>query len=290
MRPLRAIADPNADAKYDPYELRVLGDRAARRHLDQGTDLNEAVASVIKEAGARLNNHHIQRVVEYANHRAFRELRQVNHGRPVEFPDGPASAALVIGKLRGTTKEATMIPTGPSEPDHGLVWRANHITSERIEKAASKIEPSQREKVDAVDLYIKLGEAIEQCRMKAAALEEKCANALHEITRQAGHVLRHGGSLGDVAQVLAAACGDHHSLAKTAMDAVLARVCPSLGLIGSAAEASYEKVASGSPNPKHPLFLAAVEYVKIAEDLELRRGAANVLLNSRARLAAVLRQ
>lgn len=290
MQPLRAIADPNSEVKYDSYELRVLGDRAARKHLDQGTDLDAAVTSVIKEAGAKLNNHHVQRVVEYANHRAFREMRQAGQGRPVEFPNGPASAVAVIGKLRGTTKEAAMIATGAPEPDHGLVWRANTLAADRLEKVACRAEPSPREEVDAVDLYIKLGEAVDHCRTRTAVLEEKCANAMHEITRQAGHVLRHGGSLGDVAQTVAVAAGDHRAMAKIAMDMIFAKVCPSVGLVGEAAEESCEKVASGSPNPNHPLFTAVTEYVKLAEELETKRGATNVLLSSRARLASSLRQ
>lgn len=289
MQSLRAISDPNAEAKYDPYELRVFGDRAARKHLDQGTDLNDAVVSVIKEGGAKLNNHHVQRVVEYANHRAFREMRQAGPGRPVEFPGGPASAVSVLSKLRGTTKEAAMILSGVTEPNHGLVWRADVLMADRLEKVASQVE-SQGEEMDVVDIYIKLGEAVEQCRTQAAVLEEKCANALHEIARQAAHSLGHGASLGDIARILDTAAGDHYELAKSAMDVVYAKACPHLGLMGEAAEESLEKLASGRPNTKHPMFAAMVEYVKLAKALDTKQGATQVLLSSRARLARSLRQ
>lgn len=300
MRPLDGTTDPNKDAKLDPYELRVIGEKAARTYLNDGLNLSDAVVSAIKGSGHKLNNHHIQRVVEHANLRAFRELRQAGPGigTPVEFEGGPASATAVIEKLNGSPmakKEAPMISPADEQTKtaSGLLGKVQHLLSDqRTVKTAAVKEPlTEREEMDTVDLYVKLGEAVRQCRTTAAILEEKRASALNEVCRHAGQAIRDGATLGDVHRILCAAAPDHYEQVKTAMDAVAFHVCPQVGLMGDYAAESLEKISSNqAPNPKHPLFQKMAEFVRVSDELLTKRGAAEILVDGRARLAAVLRQ
>ena len=297
MRPLDSIPDPNAGAKLDPYELRVIGEKAVRLYLDGGPSMDDSVASAIKGSMTKLNSHHIQRVVEHANLRAFRELRQRagGVGTAVSFKGGPASSISVMQKLGGSTeKEVPMIPKAePSvkEANRLLLSKSRGIVALQMEKAASGGVPlSRSEEMDTVDLYVKLGEAAEQCRTHAAILAEKKASVGREICRYSNHSLREGATLGDVHRMLSSAAGDHHDLLKVAMDLVLNSARDNLGLMGIDAQESMEKAGSGNPNPNHPLYQLMTQFVKVSTDLVMKNGAATVLTDGRARLRSVLSQ
>lgn len=298
MRPLDNIPDPNQGAKLDPYELRTIGEKAARLYLNGGRTLDDSVVSAIKETMVKLNNHHVQRVVEHANLRAFRELRQRagGVGTAVEFDGGPASTISVLEKLNGSSrsKEVPMISQTevPTKEASLLLRKARGIVSDQMAKVASADRTlTEREEMDTVDLYVKLGEAVRECRTSAAILEEKRASIGGEICRYAGQVLRDGGTLGDIHRILSAAGGDHHELVKAAMNSVVSYACPRFGLMGDSMDESMEKISSRNPpNPGHPLFRWMEEFVKVSEELVNKRGAAEILASGRARLRTVLHQ
>lgn len=292
MRILDTIPDPNSKTRIDPYELRVIGDKAAQSYLNNQVCLNNAVADSIRSSGHALNNHHIQRVVEFANLRVFRELRQRvggTTGHVVSFEEGPAYATKVISLLRGGTKEAAMGFNRLASPDRstdGLLDKAEGVIKDlgMHKSAASRV--SAEESVDAVDLYLKLGQATEQSRKRTFILEEKVAMSGQEVVRHAASVLSSGATWGDVRRVLFEAAGPRDDLVKQAMDLIVRDVGSRFGLC---TDRSMEKISNLRVNQHHPLFSKMAEYTKFCEELDDSQNATKILVMGKERLGRFLR-
>lgn len=99
-------------SKISPEKLKELGNQAAKKYLDDGTNLTSAVISVLSGLGCR--KEHIKRVCEFANEIAFlSEFHKGGDLRNVTFKGGPADPSAVIKELMdgaGTPplEEATM--------------------------------------------------------------------------------------------------------------------------------------------------------------------------------------
>lgn len=296
MRHLDAVNDPNKSSKVEPYALREIGQKAAKLYLDSGTPMVEAVASVVKEDPRRLNNHHVQRIVEYANHHAFRELRSRtlgDDGDPVQFDGGPASAVSVLAKIRGDVqlrKEAYMSPLN-SRMD--LLGQVQHMIESTetvgMSKAASARAGSN---VDAYDLLTKLGEAAQRLEVETLLLTEKKAAALSEVCSQAGYLLRTGESPWMIRKIAESVAGPHHTdLLKEGMEVIRAQVFPRLGIEDSQDPGQeMSKVASMKPNPNHPLYKALQAFLKHGEDLQVSFLAHESILRNRQDLFGAMRR
>lgn len=296
MRHLDAIDDTNKNSKAEPYVLREIGQKAARLHLDSGTPMVEAVASVVKEDPRRLNNHHVQRIVEYANHHAFRELRSRTLGEdgyPVQFKDGPASAVAVLAKIRGDLqlrKEAYMSPLNSRMY---LLGQVRHMIESTetvgMNKAASARAASN---VDAYELLTKLGEAAQRLEVETLLLTGKKAAALSEVCSQAGSLLRAGESPWVIRKIAESVAGPHHTdLLEEAMGVIRAQVFPRLGIEDSQDPGQeMSKVASLKPNPSHPLYKALQAFLKHGEDLRVSFLAHESMLRNRQDLFGVMRR
>jgi hypothetical protein len=272
MRSLATTPDLQADATIDPQELRELGERAALKFMNDHAPLVEAVARTLEASGRTFNKHHVQRVVEYANLRAFRALRQPGPGeigKVVEFPEGPATAVAVIARLRHTT---------PTEEKMGSLA---HLVSPPTGMA--KLAEAER----CGSMYgfmLNMRDAADACRSEAVVLQHKMAAVQSDICRHAEYVLRNGAELGDVHAALAAGCPNKPVMLKIAMDLVLAKAAPRAGLYGEEGAASMEKRASGTPNPNHPLVTKMAEMVSLYDQLSVKSRAAEILDEQRRNL------
>jgi len=270
----------------DPYLLRELGDRAARLHVRDRLPMSEAVARTVRESSRGFNNHHVQRVVEYANRRAFRDLRQPGPGeigKLVDFPDGPALAERVLTLIRpgGTGTEDKMDATeGRSAAPPAA--RARAPAGGQVKVAADS--------EDALERYLQLREAEGRCRQEVSVLETKQAAVLGELCKHAAYALRSGCHLGDIVALVSTGAPGRPDMVKVAMDVVRSVVCQRLGLVGDIGRESLEKLSSGArPNPRHPLAAKTAEFVPVADALETAEHTVAVLARDREQLRALLR-
>ena len=176
----------------------------------------------------------------------------------------------------------------PKGPTSDLVSSARDLREDKQTKTASL---TRGEVINAVDLFVKMGQAADECHLQSAVLQEKISTVLHDINRNAALAMSSGVSAGDVLRVLASgAVGSEEPdvAMKLAEDTIRANVFPRFGLIGEEEETSLEKVSSARPNPNHPLFQKAAELGVLLHELGVAQKAEQVLVSERRKLTSSL--
>jgi len=289
MRHLRNIKDPNSSSKVDPHELRILGDRASTLFLSKGIPLNDAVTAALKNCEKPLNNHHVQRVVEFANLKSFRELRRKKSlgDRPVEFQGGPASTLTVLKRLgrsvpAGLGAEAMMVVEANSAGSD-LVRDAKIALAAKstapMTKAASAVQ------YDPNELMWKLGQAENQMRYQRAVAQQKVRQAEADMCRYASAELGGGRTLGDIDHVVCFATRGRPDLTKLAMGVIVSRSGVSSGLVGDRGTVSKRTLSRApTPNPEHPLYLSIRKYAELVDEADVAERAVELISSNRKQL------
>ena len=276
--------------------LETLGKQAARRHLEDGANLNDTIRELISEHSG-IQNEHTKRIAEFANNQVFQEMHSNGEDKNVHFE--VADPGVIIRDLKdggspahtGKTLSNGNAPSGDSHKhsvgDYGQAPEsqgfsgvdsalAEHFRQDQNSGASGQGEPVAKT-ASAVDhsLHANPVEDVYDTHVRLRAAKDKLAS-VHEqwnlIYKQAEEdyyqaakreVLGHGGAgMSGVIQATKIAA-PNDSTAFKALKKVAERLVQE-GVPGD----ELTKTASDRRilNPEHPLVLSFAGLVKAAEE------------------------
>jgi len=261
----------------DPGKLQMLGKQAAALHSDQGTNLSDAVVSVIGKE--ELGPEHTRRVCEFANQEAFqREWEKGGSVRNVEFEGGPADPAVVLQDMHdGARSDAVRVSDYDSPPVK--IARADRRVEEEI--FGKYAQPMSFQEPSLVPEVHRMKQTLEGAQGhihgNISALEISKEAVAQDLGDEVCNSILSGNSLHKIAAAWSH-LGTDQGLFKEALDVALSR----MKTRGVALNDAMEKVASAEPvgnipNPKHPLVEKFQAFTKISSTLRTLKTAQGIL-------------
>lgn len=248
----------------DPEQLESMGKRAAARFADEGTPLNEAVVSTVKEA--MLSPEQVKRVCEFANTAAYlSEFEKAGEVRNVTFDGGPANPSVVLKDLNdGSAPAIHQVKTAEYEPPtgHYKVAGANDSilaeafgASASMKKVASVDHTARADASEEIaDVRIRLDAVRDDLMSKLSHSEVFLDDVKDDLYSAVKQEVMEGASLGDVMTAWSS-YGDAGQVKEAMSLHVLERLRDD-GIMDSAQIGqSICKTAEAGvvPNPDHPV-------------------------------------
>lgn len=269
----------------DPGRLQELGKQAASLYSSKGANLSDAVVEVI--GSEDLGPEHTRRVCEFANQAAFQnEWEKGGSVRNVEFDGGPADPAVVLRELNDGARPV-------EEP--GVRRISDYDTPpEKIARADSRVEekifgkyampmtvPSEIPSgtPDLARLRTTITGAQDHIHSKVSGLEVTKEAVARELGDAVSEAVLGGDSLFKIASCWTHFCNDKRlfqEALEVSIDRMRERQVPDT-------ELEVEKLASEQeaigriPNAGHPVVSRFMEFIKVAQQLNILRGAGDVL-------------
>lgn len=248
-----------------PDRLRLLGKQASALYSERNMPLTDAVVQVLGSE-QNLGPEHVRRVVEFANTYAFDSDfdKQAGDHRVVNFDDGPADPSSVMKELRdGASPSVYAAPAPMSEPT-GYIPGAEGALAEAFGQnvktaSAGGGYPYENPHGDLFALYDTVRAARDQLNSELSELELEYDAAADTLYKEARQVILEGNSPADVSSVVASAA-PHQSFVKRALKLISTRMEHD----GIPAVPMRKTASVRMANPKHPLFKATRDFVKVA--------------------------
>lgn len=280
------MIDPNA--RVEPSVLERLGTQAALLFCDSAIPLSHAVARVVKDTV--LTTHHIRRIMEFANVKAYLTLYERkdpvgsdgNWVKYVTFSGGPALFEDIMRLLDQKAEEASMAHRTDYEEepqDHKAAKLAHRIASLPKEKVASlELEDDEPPRVTIEGLYASLGSAVSKMDDEILKLANLVPEAKSDFKKTVKEAVLAGYSFGDIRKV-ASAIPDRD------LDRTLNEVAFNMRnsfLDDDAILHSFEKVSKLQPVEDHPLAVKFAIWKEAKKKLATAQATKDILKKKQA--------